>query len=1437
MGRQKSTPTKLNNSNEQWSFHKPLDYIPMKRRKYGRRNNTTLSYNLIILKEEHKQFRLGELCVGNTSNVLPESWSKGKVTFVSTRENEHLILELDSTSIVVNTVLDTDILKEIFVSKSFAINVITANGDVYFDLYFVSLPLPRFTKRLGFCIQTLLTLFFHITVDDESADEADQSSTHAITQLYKNIKAFREKKLNLGCDNVQHPRLKPELRPYQADAVRWMLHREKMVYDTEGNNMHQIYIIYSPTISDKLHPLYTVITLKSGICIYYDKYSGYVDINKPVIEESSRGGILADEMGLGKTVEVLACILLHPKQEQNNCVSGEEGINTETSPTVDQALRKRKIENSAAEDKSQLIDEPKKLKIRQDWVKGSSKKSQTRVALEMWYNNCLEDVKIKNQVIKSDTALQCICGRTSEEDSVFCQDCGKIQHASCLGYKKKFGAYRCPQCWMKQPLIECGATLIVSPVSLRTQWCNEICKHIKGDFKVLQYRGSSVTPIYPMQLTKYDVVITTYNVLQSELRLTEQQNVVSFRNQRRYSPPGSPLTRIKWWRLCLDEAQTVETPTTMVSAMAKKLTAHFRWAVTGTPISKEISDLQGLIDYLQIEPYNDKFTWEHVLFNPYLRGEAEPMLEFLSQVLWRSSKDEIIDQINIPKQTIKEHWLQFSAVEQYFYKCEHQSSCDVFLKKAKFHDPNIPLQTLEKTSFKTVLAPLLSLRQVCTYPNSVRTRYLSTKKPVNSMKDLLEALIVKNTTENEEYLRIILSSLNGLAGTSLLLQCPDQAIEEYRKVLQLFTRFTEEEKVAKLTVDKLQVIHSMHNLAEILDIFPSVADRTLRDETLRKDCAELEQKYIEKFIDQSMSALQDSLLVGATVEKLQNSFILEAGRWYTDLLNWIYIHEYTEELYTKIENAHTSANVNATLDNAAFSFRNERRLLYSIAIWDENISELRQSSIDIVNDLYTHCPDDEFKIVIAQELVQTATDCHLRPQKKARSKKKCPMCVANDHLKSYELKLFSMTKRTKHFEEMSLKGSWKPTTEELTFKSILAVGRAKSAKSDLIKDGEIHINLLETLKKEFKEIRKLWTFLDQQICAQDELDICKIRLRLKEPNEEDKQQKKMKPMLKNLTYNLENKLETIHVLEEQELGYQRSLLHSEERQNTALLEKNLGIRSYLETLHKQQYEGQNPDPCPICKNALEQHWSILPCGHSYCLECIQLLIEQTRGHHVQCSVCRAYQLVREISYIKSGAQADESDTTKIKGNYSTKVESIIELILDLRSEDGDVKVLVFSSWISVLNYLKTALTNNDVSTELVISGNLEKQIERFKVYFLFNILQDPELNITALLLPIHLGSKGLNLVEATHVILTEPLLNSGDELQAIGRIHRIGQTRPTVVHKFFIKNTIEESIQKAISTDAPNWEKNKVTLRQLMDLFVVSDASVEETAEPVQSTD
>ena len=63
------------------------------------------------------------------------------------------------------------------------------------------------------------------------------------------------------------------------------------------------------------------------------------------------------------------------------------------------------------------------------------------------------------------------------------------------------------------------------------------------------------------------------------------------------------------------------------------------------------------------------------------------------------------------------------------------------------------------------------------------------------------------------------------------------------------------------------------------------------------------------------------------------------------------------------------------------------------------------------------------------------------------------------------------------------------------------------------------------------------------------------------------------------------------------------------------------------------------------------------------------------------------------------------------------------------------------------------------------------------VYLKKHLTSFRESDITVLLLPIHSGSNGLNLIEATHVLLVEPILNPAQELQAIGRVHRIGQTR------------------------------------------------------------
>jgi SNF2 family DNA or RNA helicase len=63
-----------------------------------------------------------------------------------------------------------------------------------------------------------------------------------------------------------------------------------------------------------------------------------------------------------------------------------------------------------------------------------------------------------------------------------------------------------------------------------------------------------------------------------------------------------------------------------------------------------------------------------------------------------------------------------------------------------------------------------------------------------------------------------------------------------------------------------------------------------------------------------------------------------------------------------------------------------------------------------------------------------------------------------------------------------------------------------------------------------------------------------------------------------------------------------------------------------------------------------------------------------------------------------------------------------------------------------------------------------------------------------MLVSLKAGGTGLNLTAADHVFLLDPWWNPAVEDQAADRAHRIGQTRPVVIHRVIARDTVEERI-------------------------------------------
>ena len=265
-------------------------------------------------------------------------------------------------------------------------------------------------------------------------------------------------------------------------------------------------------------------------------------------------------------------------------------------------------------------------------------------------------------------------------------------------------------------------TLVVAPLALIRQWEAEISNRVAGshELRVCVHHGPQRTKRF-QDLRKYDVVITTYQILVSEHANSSQTD-----DGLKVGCFG-----LHWYRVILDEAHTIKNRNAKATQACYTLRAEYRWCLTGTPMQNNLEELQSLIKFLRIKPYNELPVWKDQITRPMNNGRGGVAIKrlqyFLRVFMKRRTKDVLRKEgalnpggkasveggpksaFKITARKIEKVVADFEPTERGFYD-RLEKRTDASLEQ---------MMGGQKLNYASALTLLLRLRQACNHPELV----------------------------------------------------------------------------------------------------------------------------------------------------------------------------------------------------------------------------------------------------------------------------------------------------------------------------------------------------------------------------------------------------------------------------------------------------------------------------------------------------------------------------------------------------------------------------------------------------------------------------------------------------------------------------------------------------------------------------------------------
>ncbi|VUC30344.1 unnamed protein product [Clonostachys rosea] len=139
---------------------------------------------------------------------------------------------------------------------------------------------------------------------------------------------------------------------------------------------------------------------------------------------------------------------------------------------------------------------------------------------------------------------------------------------------------------------------------------------------------------------------------------------------------------------------------------------------------------------------------------------------------------------------------------------------------------------------------------------------------------------------------------------------------------------------------------------------------------------------------------------------------------------------------------------------------------------------------------------------------------------------------------------------------------------------------------------------------------------------------------------------------------------------------------------------------------------------------------------------------------------------------------------------SAKVAECMKLLTAIQ-ETGE-KTIIFSQWTLLLDLVEVGMKHEGFAKKPVRYDGGMSANERNNAAHEFRTKED----VKVILVSLKAGNAGLNLADASRVIILDPFWNPYIEMQAVDRAYRIGQQREVKVYRILTQETVEDRIME-----------------------------------------